>query len=300
MFNIKAYLSQLNKRRKNAAPFVTRRRYQEVLTKYNILKNSITSTTNPLTTPPKILWVKPYAAQSRELCIFVTYAQTPRIKPYVAWHVEAFIKQGIDVVLVINTDQHEQPLEKPNDDLRMAGLCIRENKGFDFGAWSHIMATIETSNFDRVYWVNDSLFGPLTLTSFDRMIASVRASTADLVGLTENGSDERHLQSFFLSFNHNILQNNQFATYAQQLWQLPTKSFVIEFYEVRLTRFIEQLGFTTQALFSLQGQAKRELTYSYPRALHAQGFPYLKTALIRQGRDEGLASECLPQYLPID
>ena len=300
MFNIKAYFSQLNKRRKNASPFVTRRRYQEVLTKYNTLKNSITSNPNPLTTPPKILWVKPYTAQSRELCIFVTYAQTPRIKPYVAWHVEAFIKQGIDVVLVINTDQHEQPLEKPNDDLRMAGLCIRENKGFDFGAWSHIMATIETSNFDRVYWVNDSLFGPLTTTSFDRMIASVRASTADLVGLTENGTDERHLQSFFLSFNHNILQDNRFTTYAQQLWQLPTKSLVIEFYEVRLTQLIQQLGFTTQALFSMPGQAKQELTYNYPRALHAQGFPYLKTVLIREGRDEGLASECLPQYLPID
>ncbi len=300
MFNIKAYLSKLNKRRKNGSPFVTRRRYEEVLTKYNTLKNSITSTPNPLTTRPKILWVKPYKEQSRELCIFVTYAKTPRIKPYVAWHVETFIKQGIDVVLVINSDQHEQPLEKPNDDLQMAGLCIRENIGFDFGAWSQIMATIETSNFDRVYWVNDSLFGPLTLTSFDHMIASVRASPSDLVGLTENGSDERHLQSFFLSFNHTILQDSRFQKYAQQLWQLPTKSFVIEFYEMRLTRLIQQLGFTTQALFAMPGQAKQELTYNYPRALHAQGFPYLKTVLIREGRDEGLASECLPQYLPID
>lgn len=297
---IKAYLSKLNKRRKDASPFVTRRRYESVLKNYNTLKNSITSATNPLTVSPELSWVKPYVPGSKELCLFVTYARTPAIKSYVAWHAQAFFQQGVDVVLVINTDQPDLALDNLVDTSQLAGLCIRENKGFDFGAWSQLMACIDTKQFDRVYWVNDSLFGPLSIQSFDHMIQLLRSSNADLVGLTENGTDERHLQSFFLSFNANLLCDERFLNYAQNLWQLPTKSFVIEFYEMRLTRLIQDLGFTTQALFSLEGQAKQELTYNYPRALFAQGFPYLKTALIREGKDEGLANQCLPQHLPIE
>lgn len=300
MTNIKAYLSKLNKRRKNASPFVTRRRYEEVLAKYNTLKNGITSVDNPLTTAPEFSWVKPYTPRSKELCLFVTFAKTPAIKSYVAWHAQAFAQLGVDVVLIINTDRPDLALENSPDAANLSGLCIRENKGFDFGAWSQMMACIDTTQFDRIYWVNDSLFGPLSIASFDQMIQSVRFSSADLVGLTENGTDERHLQSFFLSFNANLLQDAKFLNYAQSLWQLPTKSFVIEFYEMRLTRLVQDLGFTTQALFSLAGQQKQELTYNYPRALFAQGFPYLKTALIREGKDEGLASQCLSEHLPID
>ena len=300
MFNIQAYLSELNKRRKNNSSFVTRRRYEEVLAKYNSLKNSIASYPNVLTKPPKFSWVKPYTKQSQELCLFVTYAKTPMIKPYVAWHVQALKEQGIDVVLIINTDHPEMPLQTQPGAPSWAGLCIRENMGFDFGAWSQIMVEIDTRSFARVYWVNDSLFGPLDTFLFSNMISTIRSSQADLTGLTENISDESHLQSFFLVFNNKILQDQRFLSFVQHLWQLPTKRLVIEFYEIRLTQIIQDLGFTTQALFSMHGQEKQELTYNYPRELFSLGFPYLKTALIRQGQDEGLAAQCLPHYLPID
>jgi lipopolysaccharide biosynthesis protein len=300
MLNIKAYLSELNQRRKKTSAYVTRRRHEEVLAKYNSLKNSMAAYPNPMIEPPQFSWVKPYTPQARELCLFVTYAPTPTIKPYVAWHVQAWVKQGIDVVLIINTDHPEQPLQNPSEEGQLSGLCIRENIGYDFGAWSQMMQAIDTSGLDRVYWVNDSLFGPLSVASFDQMIAAVRSSKADMTGLTENISEERHLQSFFLSFRRTILQDTRFMRYVQHLCQLPTKELVIEFYEIRLTQLVESLGFTTQSLFAMHGQKKKELTYHYPRQLFALGFPYLKTALIRQGQDEGLANECLPHFLPID
>jgi len=300
MLNIKDYISALNKRRKNTSAYVTRRRHQEVMDKYTVLKEAITSSPNPLTQPAAVSWVKPCVAQAKELCVFVSFAQKPMVKSYVAWHIQAFIDQGIDVLLVINTDHPEIPLQGLEQIPQVSGVCVRENKGFDFGAWSQMMRDIDTTELDRLFWVNDSLFGPLDVASFQQMMGSVRSSDADLVGLTENGTDDKHLQSFFYAFNHRMIHDARFLAYVRNLWQLPTKSLVIEFYETRFTHFVHQLGFSHEAVFSLAGKENKELTYNFPTAMYGAGFPYVKTALIRDKEDEGLASTHLPQHLPID
>lgn len=300
MTNLKEFLSLLNARRKETAPFVSRRRYNYLLGKYNTIKETLTSVGNPLSVPPKFSWVQPHVPKFKELCLMVTYAQTPKIKSYVAWHAHAFAQQGVDVVLIVNTDHPESAAQIGTISSDFSGVCVRENKGFDFGAWSHLMRHIDSHGLDRIYWVNDSLFGPLQMGFFEKMIHAVRSSSSDVVGLTENLTDERHLQSFFLAFNRRILNDQIFRNYIENLLNLPTKAFVIEFYEKQLTRLIETLGFRTEALFSLVGQENPEFTFNYPKALVSVGFPYVKTTLIRDGKDEGLALEFLPEHLPID
>ena len=300
MLNIKDFISALNKRRKNTSAFVTRRRHEEVVNKYTVLKNAITSSPNPLTQPAKLTWIKPHVHPANELCSFVSFAKQPVIKSYVALHIQAFIDQGIDVLLVINTDHPELALNGLDQIPDVSAVCVRENIGFDFGAWSQMMRDIDTTPLHRLFWVNDSLFGPLNAASFHQMIASVRSSDADLLGLTENGTDDKHLQSFFYAFNHRMIHDDKFLAYVRNLWQLPTKSLVIEFYETRFTHFVHQLGFSHEAIFSLAGKENKELTYNFPTAMYEAGFPYVKTALIRDNEDEGLAARHLPQHLPID
>jgi hypothetical protein len=102
MLNIKDYISALNKHRKKTSAYVTRRRYQEVMDKYMVLKDAITSSPNLLTQPAAVTWVKPYVPQAKELCVFVSFAKKPMVKSYVAWHIQAFIDEGIDVLLAID------------------------------------------------------------------------------------------------------------------------------------------------------------------------------------------------------
>jgi lipopolysaccharide biosynthesis protein len=300
MLNLKDKFSLINEKRKNSSPFVSRRRYEEIFLKYNTLKAAISSQPNPLLAEPRMTWLKPCELSASELCIFVSYSEVPNIKSYVAFHVEAFLRQNIDVVLIINTDHPDHSTPRYTISPDISGICIRENKGFDFGAWSQVLRSIDTSRLDRIFWVNDSLFGPLCNDSFDKMIERIRRSNEDMIGLTENCSlSEIHLQSFFLSFNKKIIQSQEFLEYARNLWQLPTKSLVIDVYEKRLTQFVKNLGFSYQALFTVAEKKRHDLPYKFPRALFNEGFPYVKTILIKQRLDEGLATEFLSEHLPV-
>ena len=82
--------------------------------------------------------------------------------------------------------------------------------------------------------------------------------------------------------------------------QLPVKSMVIEFYEIRLTQFLKNLGFDCEPMYELKGKEGANIVYKFPRELIEEGFPYVKTRLVKDGQDKGIAAEFLPQHLPLD
>ena len=86
----------------------------------------------------------------------------------------------------------------------------------------------------------------------------------------------------------------------KNIMQLPIKSMVIEFYEIRLTQFLKNLGFNCESIYELKERDGANIVYKFPRELVEIGFPYVKTRLVRDGQDEGIAAEFLPQHLPLD
>lgn len=300
MFGIKKYLSQLNRRRKEESRYVSRRRYEEIAEKYTLLRDAISAGLNPFCIRPPLNWHRAYAKTSNNLCLFVTFSDRPAIKPYVALHVRAFLDKGFDVVLIINTNHPGEPVANLDSVSDVNALCVRDNKGFDFGAWSQVMRELDPREYENIAWVNDSIFGPVKIDAFNLMVDRMLESSADFVGLTSNGLEIEHIQSFFLMFKRRLIADPSFHQYVTNLWQLPTKSLVIEFYEIRMTQLIKDLGYRCEALFKLPDRDGHELTYHYPTELIASGFPYVKTALIKSGRDEGMAHRHLPTFLPLE
>lgn len=300
MFDLRQYLSQLNKRRKEKSRYVSKRRYSELEEKYTLLRNAISSRSNPFCIRPPLNWIKTYVKASDNLCLFVTFSDRPAIKPYVALHVRAFLDKGFDVILIINTNYPGEPIANLDSVSGVNALCVRDNKGFDFGAWSQVMRELDLSTHENIVWVNDSIFGPVKIDAFNRMVDRMLGSSADFVGLTSNGLEMEHIQSFFLMFKRRLIVDPSFHQYVTNLWQLPSKSLVIEFYEIRMTQLIKDLGYRCEALFKLPNRDGHELTYHYPTELIASGFPYVKTALIKSGHDEGMAHRHLPTCLPLE
>lgn len=300
MFGLRQYLSQLNRRRKEKSRYISKRRYEELVEKYTLLRNAISSEPNPFCVRPSLNWRRAYSKTSDNLCLFVTFSDRPAIKTYVALHVRAFLDKGFDVILIINTNYPGEPIANLDSVSGVNALCVRDNKGFDFGAWSQVMRELDLGAYESVVWVNDSIFGPVEIDAFNRMIDRMLESSADFVGLTSNGFEVEHIQSFFLMFKKRLIADPSFRQYVTNLWQLPSKSLVIEFYEIRMTQLIKNLGYRCEALFKLPGRDGQELSYHYPTELIASGFPYVKTALIKSGRDEGMAQRHLPACLPLE
>lgn len=280
-------LSALNRSRKEAKPsrYVGRRRFEVLAYKYQCLVEAISSTENNLVKPAEIRCIQPlgFEADVQEVCLFVSYAPYALIKQNVRYHINSLLGAGIAVVLVINVDDVQADLSRLKvEGLNLSGLYVRENKGFDFGAWAHLYSMMPAGlRLNRLYLVNDSMIGPLSTPMFDKLMQKIKSSTADMLGLIGNAKPVFHLQSFFLVFNQPILMDERFQSFLKTLWLLPTKEMVIDFYEVRLTQLIKNLGYAAEPLYALdtdQYQKTDAVIHRLDELLQVD-FPYVKTSM---------------------
>jgi lipopolysaccharide biosynthesis protein len=189
-------------------------------------------------------------------------------------------------VLILNTDLPAETFVFDNAlQVRLSGVLIRENVGFDFAAWAHCWSLCqEMSHWSRLLLVNDSIVGPLSAIDFDQMLVRVRCSNADVIGLTESLAPLRHLQSYFLVFNANALRHQIVAQVFGRILNWPSKSQVIDVYETRLTKLLQAEGLRCEALFpalSDDSLSSNDLALRWRQLVDA-GFPYLKTSVIAQ------------------
>ena len=225
-------------------------------------------------------------ADRKEVCFFVSHAPDPELKPHVANHLRALLDQRIAVVLIVNTE-HSAESFRIDDGLarRLSGCLIRENVGFDFAAWSHAYALSRLpADCARLYLINDSIVGPFDDAAYAKMLARIRASSADLVGPTENRCPEHHLQSYYLTINQRLLHSETFARFMRGVVNLPTKLEVIAHYETQITRYFCKQGFSFAALYPLV-QASDYLsdpTLHGWRELIEAGFPFVKTRILTE------------------
>lgn len=269
---------------KARAPYVRRREYRILEKKYAGLIDALHSQVTPACAASLAIR-KPLAPAMRgEVCLFVTHAPQSRIKTHVVHHIEHLLRAGLQVVLIVNTDlPPEQVAVDPELEIRLSGVLVRANCGFDFGAWAHTLSLCDRAAWERLYLVNDSVVGPLAAESFDSMMARARASDADVVGLTENPAPLEHLQSYFLVLNRRAVTSAVFDSLVRGMLNFPDKGQVVDFYEIRLTRLLVRQGLRAQALYSAlpDGRASGDLLGHWELML-AAGLPYVKTRVLQE------------------
>lgn len=238
---------------------------------------------------------------AREVCLFVSYAAQPVVKHHVRRHIRAFHDAGFDVLFVLNTPHaaHEFTFD---DDMRSLcrGVFVRENKGFDFGAWAHLAQTVDLGDaVERVVLVNDSILGPLDLAAFGSMVEAIRHSPADVLGLTRSLAVRPHLQSFFLVFQHEALRRGMFDNTMQMIRNFQTKETVIDVYETRLTGHMTSLGLRCESVFPMLSQDPYSANDTYFRweELIRSGFPYIKISLLTEKRTDVALRAAIPADL---
>lgn len=270
---------------KSSAPFVRRREYQIMQRKYAQLIESIDGLATPAAQAR--MWIRKPLTKKPEgdVCLFVTYAAQPELKKHVIHHVTHLLNMGIQVILIINTDLAiETLIIDAAFEERLSGVLVRENTGFDFGAWAHAYSLLDSRLWKRLYLVNDSIVGPLDYTNFIHMIDRIRVSNADFIGLTESLAPTRHLQSYFMVFNRNVLLNAGFKKIICNILNFPLKSQVVDIYEIRLTEQLYALDLKFEALFPALSNDLNNSDDTSTRwaQLLSIGFPYLKTRIIQQ------------------
>lgn len=245
-------------------------------------------------------WLKqpPGSIKSTELCLFVTYAPAPALKMHVVDHIGQLVAEGIHVLLIVNTDLKQTQLQLPADLLTKLHACaIRENIGYDFGAWAHAYSLIDSQTPDRLYLVNDSVIGPLDNLAYSSMIERIRNCDADFIGLTQNPYLKWHLQSFFLVANKQLLQSDTFADLMHTVVNLPTKEAVINLYEIQISSFLAKRGFRCKAIFPHLDPDSPGPDDTHERwdKLIENGFPFIKASVLKRIHAAPEAQRLIPQ-----
>ena len=231
-------------------------------------------------------WIKACPDLSgREVCVFVAYEPDGILPEFKTSYLAALKRAGFVIVLVVALDDLNVKLVTRGLDF-VDAILTRENKGFDFAAWSAVMSFVPSVWRTKLLLLaNDSVFGPSE--SFGRLIREIRDSDADLIGLTESYEYEPHLQSYFLAFKGKALASPALQEYWSGIKAFRDKWDVIHNYETRFTSFCRGIGLKCRALFPYAsvcpdpgGEYINPLHVKW-RELIENGFPFIKVDLLR-------------------
>lgn len=214
-----------------------------------------------------------------DVCVFVIYAPGNMVSEHSRFHARAWADAGFCVVVVLNTDRWAADVQVKDLDLDFAsGVLVRENRGYDFGAWASALEQLPAlRTASLVALANDSMYGPLS--SFPRMIERARALDADVVGATESFEFQRHFQSFLLFFKPGALNSDAFWRFWRKI-RAGGRTVAVYRYELGLVKMLESAGLRCVPLFP--SSDRRNPTLTRWRSLIDEGFPYLKIALLRE------------------
>lgn len=223
----------------------------------------------------KDIEVKP----STEVAILVTHAPAGRLKPHVRPFIDRFNCSGINVMLVVVADR---PLELLPEEIEAAsGIVVRENVGYDFGAWAHALR-IEPALYGAATLIltNDSIVPTGDEEAFGAMVARIRQSRADVVGLTASHEYGWHISSYFIALKPKALGSWAFQHFMRDIRYLDDKDAIIRTYEVPFAARMRAGGLRVEALYT--GRYSSNPTLFSWKELVQQGFPFVKLLLLRQ------------------
>lgn len=213
-----------------------------------------------------------------EVALLVTHSRSGKIKPHVLPYMRALKAAGLGVFLIATVDR---PVDLPTELLELAdAVMVRRNAGYDFGAWAHALRLHPKLYGARaLYLLNDSVLPARDESRIAALVDRVRASQADLVGLTESHEWRWHIQSYFLAVKPRLLTSRAFHGFMNDIRLLTRKDHVIRAYEVRLAEMTEQVGCDVDLLYP-SPTAINPTLFGW-RALVAAGMPFVKILLLR-------------------
>lgn len=183
---------------------------------------------------------------ARKVAIFNHYDGGGRVPDFVLYYLREIAACGFAIIFVSNA-----PKLRPEAIEAIEPLCARiirrDNIGRDFGAYKEGIAEIpDLAALDCLMIANDSVYGPLY--KLRDVLARMPLDEADVWGATDNWQRRYHLQSYFLLFSPRALTNPAFHAFWDKLRFVQAKSWIIEKYEIGLSRSLIAGGLRLRAL----------------------------------------------------
>lgn len=208
----------------------------------------------------------------KRLFLFAGYNKNGIIDDALIYYIRALKKFG-DIILCMDSDTPNSELKK------VQKYCVHtignRHGEYDFGSYkrAYIWATenLRLSNYDFMYLVNDSVYGPLCdMTSY---FARMESLPCDAFGMAQKRHKTRaHIQSWFIGLRASVFRTEWFDDFMQSITKLVSKTQITIEYEHGLSHMITNNGLKWCGLYSV---FNRDIYNGVEKAFRA-GIPFIK------------------------
>lgn len=240
--------------------------------------------------------------EKKRLAICVCYDPEGIIDRYVTYLLSQIRKNVDRLVVVING--------KLSSDCRIQlktiseYIFVRENTGFDFGAWKCALTDYigweAIKKYDQLILLNDSCFGPFYpfeeifqkmdgSADFWGLVAHGEIKTVNPFGLCPYGYLPAHIQSSFMVIENNMLHSDNFEEFWTNIKLAEDYQRAVALNECVFTKYFEDLGYSWSVLVDtkdLDGNAPTAHSFFSPGQLLLRGMPMLKVKAFSQSLDD--------------
>lgn len=215
---------------------------------------------------------------TKRLFLFAGYNQNGIVDDALVYYVGTLSKFG-EIVLHMDSDCEKTELNKLKKFVLNASAT--RHGEYDFGSYkrAYIWAkqNLNLAEYDFIYLVNDSVYGPLY--DLSRYLDAMENMGHDGFGIVKNPHyDHPHIQSWFVGLNKSVFLTDWFDSFMQSITKLPAKGAITKLYEQGLSKQIIEHRLTWDCLYSVPGRG----VYNKVKKLYKSGMPFLKkVAFIR-------------------
>lgn len=210
------------------------------------------------------------------------YSAQNTVDASLVYMVRALSELG-DIVLFMDSDVPKSELEKLSKYVIYA--AAKRHSEYDFGSYKRAYIYAKKSdilkNYDFVYLINDSVYGPLF--SIEDTLKTIESYGTDAFGLACNPhKDHPHIQSWFIGMRSSVFMTDWFDEFMNSITRQSNKGAVTHLYEQGFTKLLNQHNKTWRCKYSVSGRG----VYNKIKRLYRAGMPFVKKAAFTRHNGE--------------
>ena len=213
-------------------------------------------------------------SRNKYLFLFASYDKNGIIDDALIHYVST-LSQHSDVIVCMDNDCQTKELNKlkPFTIHKMA----KRHGEYDFGSYKRCFQYARDNdllkNYDAVFLVNDSVFGPLN--DISKTLKDINRLNTDAAGMViSNHKTHTFMESWFIRLNKKIFMAPWFDEFMSNVQHESDKSVITIKYEHGLSNLIKNHGCSWSGVYSVYGRK----TYNNPKLLYKNGCPFIKRA----------------------
>lgn len=222
------------------------------------------------------------------LFLVAAYDTRGKINKSLKYYIRALAKCG-DIILVMDADPDKSSDKALRGIPNILHAIFQRHGEYDFGsykrAYDYAASARILKDYDWVYFVNDSVFGPLN--NLNEILCDLESRDTPFIGISSNSdtATPEHVQSWFMGLRRDVVTKKFVAQFFKSIKKEKTKKAIVKKYEIGFSKLMTRNGYAFKTIFC-QNSAKSNIMYRRPYDAIRHGVPFIKKSSIKHALSE--------------